>query len=379
MSDANGGPEEGILDFVAQALGKGCFDAVLVPAKLPGSDSFGHVLIEDQSLLKDARPLCPVMPVQGARIISTLTRHGKGKKRIAALLRPCEVRAAIELSKLGGVIDLDNVFLISVDCPGVLPLSDWVADPDEAEEVFSGVLRGEFTERTRPICQMCDYFSTSGGEDVHIGTLGGKADGIVPIPRSAKGRSILDCLGTTSEEGIADWQSMADRLSGIRQEKRKQAHEEMEGRSTGPHTLLGAFDDCIDCHNCMRVCPMCYCRQCFFDSDNMKFSFDDHVRRAEITGQLRLPPDMQLFHIGRMLHMSLSCVSCGACEDACPVSIPVAQVFSFVAKKNQEAFDYVPGRSTDEPPPLRVYKEEEFEEVEQSHAEAAVKQEATGA
>ena len=118
---------------------------------------------------------------------------------------------------------------------------------------------------------------------------------------------------------------------------------------------------------------MCYCRQCFFDSDNMRFSFDDYLRRTEITGRLRLPPDMHLFHVGRMLHMSLSCVSCGACEDACPVSIPVAQVFSFVATKNQEAFDYVPGRSIDEPPPLRVY------EVEQSHAEAFVKQEATDA
>jgi formate dehydrogenase subunit beta len=77
-----------------------------------------------------------------------------------------------------------------------------------------------------------------------------------------------------------------------------------------------------------------------------------------------------------MLHMSLSCVSCGACEDACPTAIPVAQVFSLVGNQNQEEFNYVPGRSRDEPLPLRVYKEEEFEEVEQSCLETSAKQEA---
>ena len=107
----------------------------------------------------------------------------------------------------------------------------------------------------------------------------------------------------------------------------------------------------------------------------MNFAFEDYLKRAEATGGLRLPPETLLFHIGRMLHMSLSCVSCGACEDACPTSIPVSQIFSLVAERNQKAFEYVPGRSLDEPPPLRVYEEKEFAEVEQSHAGASAKQE----
>ena len=101
--------------------------------------------------------------------------------------------------------------------------------------------------------------------------------------------------------------------------------------------------------------------------------------RAEAAGGLRLPPETSLFHVGRMLHMSLSCVSCGACEDACPTSIPVAQVFSLVGDRNQKEFSYVPGRSMDEPLPLRVYQEEEFEEVEQSHAGTPAQQEAQDA
>ena len=64
--------------------------------------------------------------------------------------------------------------------------------------------------------------------------------------------------------------------------------------------------------------------------------------------------------------MTLSCISCGACEDACPMEIPVAQVFSLVAEETQGLFGYLPGTSIDEPIPLVAYKEEELQEVEYS-------------
>ena len=71
--------------------------------------------------------------------------------------------------------------------------------------------------------------------------------------------------------------------------------------------------------------------------------------------------------MGRMMHMSVSCVSCGACEDACSMSIPVSQIFSMIADETQKLFDYIPGRSLDEPVPLVVYKEEELHEVEDTN------------
>jgi len=374
---AEGDIREGILDFIKQVLGKGCFDAVLIPAKVPGGDSFTYLLIRDESLLENAYPLPPVMSVQGAKVLSSLTGHGKGRKRIAALIRPCEVRATVELFKLGQV-DLENVILISIDCPGVLPLADWVKDPKKTEAAFSELLKGSDIEGVRPICQICDKFSITGGEDLHIGTIGMK-DSLLLIPNSPKGKSILDNLGIQVVQDISDWQSRVGALTANRKKKREQAHKELKFRATGLDNLLNTFSTCINCHNCMRVCPICYCRQCFFDSDNMKFSFEDYLNRAEMMGGLRLPPETLLFHIGRMLHMSLSCVSCGACEDACPTSIPIAQVFSLVGNKNQEEFGYVPGRSIYEPLPLRAYREEEFEEVEQSYVGASAKQEARDA
>jgi len=365
---------KGVLDFIKQALGKNCFDAVLIPTKMPGSDSFPYLLIQDESLLENAHPLPPVMSVQGAKAISSLTGHGKGKKRVAALVRPCELRATVELFKLGQV-NLENIFLISIDCPGALPLTEWAKNPKKTEDTFSKVLKGEASESLRPLCQICDKFSATGAEDLHIGTLGVKDGSILLTPNSPEGKAILDCIGVSTEADISEWQSQVDTLTAERKKRREQAHKELESRATGLDNLLDTFSKCINCHNCMRVCPICYCQQCFFDSNNMKFAFDDYLERAEVTGGLRLPPETLLFHIGRMLHMSLSCVSCGACEDACPTAIPVAQVFSLISNKNQEEFDYVPGRSLDESLPLRKYEEDEFKEVEQSYVETSTKQE----
>lgn len=365
--------QQNVLGFLKQALSKDCFDAVLLPVKLPVGDSFAFLLVQNESLLKDAYPLSPIMPVQGAKAISSLTRRGKGKKKIAAILRPCEARATVELFKLGQV-DLENIVLISIDCPGALPLADWLNDPKQAEDAFKELLQRWDSEGVRPVCKICANFSVTGAEDLHIGTLGTENGSILLIPRSSKGRSILDNMGLSVESDISKWKDKVDKLTGERREKRRQAQQELGAEAVGLDNLLHTFSTCINCHNCMRVCPICYCRQCFFDSHKLKFPFEDYLMRAEMIGGLRLPPETLLFHMGRMLHMSLSCVSCGACEDACPMSLPVAQMFSLVASSNQEAFGYVPGRSREESLPLRVYEEEEFQEMEQSYIESSAKQ-----
>jgi formate dehydrogenase subunit beta len=372
---AKGEVRERVIAFLQQALSQGCFDAVLIPVRASGTDSISYSLVRDEALLKEAYPLPPIMSVQGARAISSFTGHGKGKKRVAALVRPCEARATVELFKLGQV-DLENIFLITIDCPGALPLADWAKDTKKTEETFAKVLKGEAGESLRPICQICDKFSATGAEDLHIGTLGVKGDSILLIPRSPKGNSILEKMGLTAKEAISGWEQAVNSLTKERKAKRQKSMQELKPKATGLDNLLKTFGQCINCHNCMRVCPICYCRQCFFDSPNMNFTFEDYLERAETAGGLKLPPETLLFHIGRMLHMSLSCVSCGACEDACPTAIPVAQIFSLVGNQNQEEFDYVPGRDINEPLPLRVYEEKEFEEVEQSHLETSAKREA---
>jgi formate dehydrogenase subunit beta len=371
---AEGGVQKGIIDFARQALKRGGFDAVLIPSRVPTGDSFAYFLIRDEASLEGASPLPPIMPVQGARVISSITGRGKGNNKIAAVMRPCEARATIELAKLAQV-DLEDITIITTDCPGMIPLSNYFEGAAKGDKLFEDASQNWNSGPMRPVCRICDKFSASGGQDIHIGTLGTKSGSILLIPNSSKGEDILNRLGISPEEDISGWEARVNELIDQRKKERKQNNDALRADIEGIDRLVEAFSTCINCRNCMRVCPICYCRQCHFDSDKMKFSFEDYLTRAEARGGLRIPTDTLLFHIGRMLHMSLSCVSCGMCEDACPMAIPVAQIFALVGDRNQEAFDYVPGRSLDEPLPLTTFDEDEFQEVEQSYAAVSARQE----
>jgi formate dehydrogenase subunit beta len=371
---AEGGIRKGIIDFVKQGLKQGAFDAVFMPSRVPTGDSFAYFLIRDEAFLEGASPLPPIMPVQGARVISSITRRGKGKNRIAAIMRPCEARATIELAKLAQV-NLEYITTITMDCPGVIPLSNYFEGAGEGDKLFEDASQNWNKEPMRPVCRICDKFSASGGQDIHIGTLGTKSGSILLIPNSSKGEDILRRLDISQEEDISGWEARVNKLIDEKKKERKHNNDALRANIERIDRLAEAFSTCINCHNCMRVCPICYCRQCHFDSDKMKFSFEDYFTRAEARGGLMIPTDTLLFHIGRMLHMSLSCVSCGMCEDACPMAIPVAQIFTLVGDRNQEAFSYIPGRNVDEPLPLTTFEEDEFQEVEQSYAAVPARQE----
>ena len=357
--------KEGILDFLTKAMDKGVFDAVIIPMRVPAGDSFVYVLIKDKSLLKDATPLPSVMSVQGAKAVSSVTRLGKGNMKIAAVMRPCEIRATIELSKLGQT-DLENITLISMDCPGVLPVSDFLNDPEKNIKLFNDSVQKWDDKAMRPVCQICDKSSMVSG-DIHIGTLGAKKDTFFVISNSQKGNDVLEKLGVDLKENIDGWQAKVRSVSEEKLKKRKKAHKDLKSEIGGIDNLVDTFSQCINCHNCMSVCPVCYCRLCYFDSDKVKHPSEDYLQSAESKGSIRFLPDTILFQMGRMMHMSLSCVSCGACEDACPMSIPVAQIFSMIADETQGLFDYVSGRNLDEPIPLVAYKEEELHEMEDAN------------
>jgi len=354
-----------LLDFFKQAMEKGVFDAVLIPMKVPAGDSFVYVLIKDKSLLDDAVCLPPIMSVQGAHAVSSVTRLGKGNMKIAAVMRPCEVRGTIELAKLGQT-DLENITLISMDCPGVLPMADFLNDPKKSMKCFDDAVSTWDDSAMRPVCQICDKSSMVAG-DIHIGTLGAKKETFFMISNSEKGNKVLDNLDIALTDSIKSWEAKVKTLTDEKHTKRTKHLKDLKSSLGGIDNFTNAFSQCINCHNCMSVCPICFCRLCYFDSDKVKHSSEDYLQRAEQKGSIRFLPDTTLFHMGRMLHMSLSCVSCGACEDACPVSIPVAQVFCMIGDETQGLFEYVSGRDITETLPLKTYEEEELSEVEDAH------------
>lgn len=354
------GITEAILAFLEELLSLEDFDAVLIPMRVPSEDSYAWVLVNDENLLGDADPVAPVMPVQGANALSSCSRKGEGNIRIAALMRPCEVRAAIELSKLNQV-KLDTVTLITYDCPGALPLSDYIKDPVKGEKTFDSVLAGpgRDVESVKQVCRICDDFSMLPASDLHFAFYSESGGNILLIPGSKKGSALLKKMDIEPSVDISSWKENIEELKKEQIKRRKERFKKVKGMVEGFESLAETFADCIGCHNCQSVCPVCYCRQCYFDSETSRLDAESVLLRTESRGAVSLPADRVMFHIGRMSHMSLSCVSCGLCTDACPVSIPVADLFSYVADRTQDTFNYRSGKDKEEPVPLKTYREEE--------------------
>ncbi|MDZ7262529.1 MAG: 4Fe-4S binding protein, partial [candidate division KSB1 bacterium] len=149
-----------------------------------------------------------------------------------------------------------------------------------------------------------------------------------------------------------------------RRQKRASALEAARKEVAGPENLLAFLSTCIKCHNCMVNCPICYCKECFFNSPTFELEAEKYLDWARSRGGLRMPNDTLFFHLTRLSHMSSSCVACGACTEACPSDIEIAKVFTVVGSNAQKMFEYVPGRSLDEPLPLATFKEDELTEVE---------------
>jgi formate dehydrogenase subunit beta len=369
---AEGGVEAALVGWLKEALDKKVFDALLIPVEVPAGDSFAYLLLQDPAILEKASPLPPVMPVQGGKAIGRLTMRGNGSKQIAAIVRPCEARAAIELAKLKQA-HLDDVCLITMDCPGVLPLSDYIGDPAAGAARFAEAAAEGDRSPMRPTCQMCNHFSLLSA-DLHVGTLGADGTALI-VPGSPKGERVLEGMGMPIDAALDDWNARVEETEQAQTEHRRQAHADLREAVAGAENLLDVFSSCINCHNCQRVCPVCYCRQCYFESAALKLPSENYLARAGHKGALRFSPDTLLFHIGRASHMALSCVSCGACEDACPMDIPVGQVFSLMADRAQEALGYVAGRSLEDALPLVDYEMDELHQVEQPYVEIYCKQE----
>ena len=136
---------------------------------------------------------------------------------------------------------------------------------------------------------------------------------------------------------------------------------DLERKTAGLDSLMETLSTCIRCHNCMNVCPICYCKECVFKSAVFEHRPDQFLRWAERSGAIRMPTDTLIFHLTRMSHMATSCVSCGMCDAACPNKLPISSLFGLIGSELQEMFEYVPGRDPEEEPPVSAFKEEELQ------------------
>jgi len=349
-----------ILHIFKNAMESKFIDAVMIPMQVPSKDSYAWILIKDIDHLEDMNPIAPIMPINAANALKRYTRKGKGKFKIAVLMRPCEIRATIELIKLKQ-IEQEDVIFFSYDCVGALPMQDYIADPENYEKKYDKIFAENNwnSKDLKPVCNICDKFSLS-ASDVHFGL---KDNEIIILSNSEKGKKFLSENKIEDKKDGKIWAEKINKIEIEKAKNRQKSFKEIKTMTDGFTNLQDTFAHCIGCHNCGTVCPICYCRQCYFDSSVSKPNSDVKLIRAENKGALAFPLDRLMFHIGRMSHMSLSCVSCGLCSDACPVDIPVANIFSYMASETQKTFKYSAGESVGDALPMRDYKLDELGEL----------------
>ncbi len=346
-------------NFLKKLLESGKVEAVLAMQKTPSGRSAFPTMISDPEKL-DTDVFAPLLPVSTGAMVSRLTKVKGSDKPLAVVLRACELRALTELLKLKQGV-LDNIVLIGVDCPGTFPMkiySNYPGDKDPTEVV----LKEEGGEDMRTACLNCKD-PVPETADIIIGIFGADTGKFVYLDvRTDGGQGLISDLGLSEIDGEKAREKAVSEIRKKRDEARKAFMEE-HSDIVGIDKLLEFFDTCVNCHNCMKACPICYCRECLFESDVFDAEANKYMAKAKSKGAYKTPTDSILFHITRFNHMILSCVECGLCEQACPSDIPLMDIITAIAENAQAEFQYLPGRDPEEEMPMIVYREDEFLDV----------------
>lgn len=108
------------------------------------------------------------------------------------------------------------------------------------------------------------------------------------------------------------------------------------------------FDRCIRCYACRQACPGCYCFECLAEQVDPPW-----VSIAHGVSQ------KAFFHVMRAYHLAGRCVECHACDQACPMHIPLSLLNRKIAKDVEALFGYVAGGDAETPPPLATFRKDE--------------------
>jgi formate dehydrogenase subunit beta len=344
--------------------------ALLVAQHLPMKNAVMPTLVTDPGKLDGADPLAPVFPINAAKVVSKLTRKPlKGK--VAAVLRPCEIRAFIELVKLkqGSV---EDVILIGMDCLGAYSNVNYPSFTEDngtegTAQFYSNIQAGKGTAHNgfdvSPACKACEY-PIPQNADLLIGLLGVDTnDHLLLKANTEAGEALLESLALPATKEPASRAEAIEKLVAERIAYRDQMYAETSEATADLNKLMSYLGNCVNCYNCRVACPVCYCKECVFVTDVFDHEPSQYLRWAQRKGIIKMPTDTVFFHVTRLAHMSTACIGCGQCSNACPNNIPVMEIFRTVASYTQKAFNYEPGKSLEEEPPLSIFREDEFQEV----------------
>jgi formate dehydrogenase subunit beta len=127
--DTSGDPLGKVRSVIKEAWTVSGLDGMLVTLYGAAETHAQPRLVTEIEAIDQVNPFRPLMQVNAARLLpDILAAHPNS--RIGAVLRPCEMRALVEMTK-HTALDLDRLLTISVDCLGTLPANPGLGPRNE--------------------------------------------------------------------------------------------------------------------------------------------------------------------------------------------------------------------------------------------------------
>jgi len=353
--------EDGLKELLKFLLENGKVKGVVTLRKTAADGAISYSLITNPDDIESTVPFFPLMPVNLGKQLSRLTLVEAASEPIAVVLRPCELRALVELMKRTQG-SIDNIIFISSTCGGVYPLEMAVEGNigEHLPQYWKAVEQGELVPNTRLACQACEYFVPYTA-DITVSLLGNKGidKETTLFLNTEKGQGIVEGIAAKVTEGELDTAAI-EQIRNKRRAEKEKLSDEVELKNLGIDEITKTFSRCIGCRNCSAVCPACYCHVCFFQTETSQHERAYYEREIEKKGCMTMLPDTIFYHLVRLFHVSMSCTACGQCADVCPANIPLWAVSLKMSEAVQKAFDYLPGKDVEEGLPITTFVPEEF-------------------
>ena len=305
------GTARGVIQTLWEAAN---LERILLPLN-GNADITGPSIIADPEQIQYFNPFTPLMPFNAAQLIPDLV---DGEKRVAAVLRPCEMRTLEGMVKLEQ-LNIDNVLTISVDCLGTLPADEfeWRAQRKGsskglAQEALQFARQGGIIPyRYRAACQICKSPEATEA-DVNIGVLG------LPVRQylliSIKDKTLAQSMRgeeaiPTNADLLLQHQRVVARLSERGQETRERIFSGLVGILPADiDSLVEPLQGCDDCRSCLDTCPIC----------------TSEYPRQDASGEYIREDVMEWL---------VSCSGCGMCEQSCPKHLPLTIIFGHIQEQ----------------------------------------------
>jgi len=285
------------------------FDIMLLPRNaIDGSD----IQIINSSLdLVDAVPFDEQMVSNAASLVMDVVNHQKGKK-IAALLRPCELRTLIELRKRGRV--------------------QWRTPNGDSGAGWLLLIGHDCETQPRKACQICDS-TIPYGADISIGTLGMESfeTQLLIIAKDewidrSFGLNMI-CQRMASEEEVVVREEVAGDIVIDHAKRRKDLFSDGSGEYEDLSNLLAFFSRCTLCTDCLDACPL-------YEGElaSMLGVHGKHQQEAPLLSEL--------VGVSRWL---VSCSGCGMCQQACASNTFLMPLVSALSHQLRGKLNYAAG------------------------------------